>query len=175
MDKIALLYAPAKGRTEKVAKMICEKIGNEKFDLILINEQTEPDLLKNYKKIIFGISTVGRDSWDAKYTKIGWDLFLPKLYEYDFSKKTVAIFGLGDHLLYANNFVDAMGALGKVVEKNGANLVGKCSQEGYTFSESEALVDDTFLGLPIDEDNEEELTDERLTNWLKTISADFGF
>ncbi len=175
MDKIALLYAPAKGRTEKVAKIICEKIGTEKFDLILIDEQTDPKLLTNYKKIIFGISTVGRDSWDANYTKIGWDFFLPKLYNFDFSKKTVAIFGLGDHLLYANNFVDALGALAKVVEENGAKLVGKCSTEGYTFSESEALVDDTFLGLPIDEDNEEELTDERLNNWLKKISGDFDF
>jgi flavodoxin I len=155
--------------------MICEKVGNEKFDLILIDEQTDPELLSKYKKIIFGISTVGRDSWDAKYTKIGWDFFLPKLYDFDFSKKTVAIFGLGDHILYANTFVDAMGALAGVVEENGASLVGKCSPEGYTFSESEALVDDIFLGLPIDEDNEEELTDERLTNWLKKISGDFGF
>ncbi len=175
MDKIALLYAPAKGRTEKVAKMICKKIGNEKFDLILIDEQTEPKVLTNYKKIIFGISTVGRDSWDANYTKIGWDLFLPKLQDFDFSKKTVAIFGLGDHILYANNFVDSMGSLAKVVEENGANLIGKCSSEGYTFSESEALVGNTFLGLPIDEDNEEELTEERLASWLKKISEDFGF
>jgi flavodoxin I len=175
MDKIALLYAPAKGRTEKVAKIICEKAGKEKFDLILIDEQTNPELLSNYKKMIFGISTVGRDSWDANYQKIGWDLFMPKLDEYNLSGKTVAIFGLGDHLLYANQFVDAMGTLAKVVEKNGAKLVGKCSTEGYTFNNSEALADDVFLGLPIDEDNEEDLTDERVTNWLKQISTDFGF
>lgn len=175
MDKIALLYAPAKGRTEKVAKMVCEKMGNEKFDLILIDEQTNPEILVKYEKIIFGISTVGRDSWDANYSKVGWDFFLPKLTDFDFTGKTVAIFGLGDHLLYANNFVDAMGTLAKTVEENNANLVGKCSTDGYTFSESEALDGDIFLGLPIDEDNEEELTDERLTNWLKKISGDFGF
>ena len=175
MKKIAILYAPAKGRTEKVAKMVCKMAGEEKFDLILVDDQTSPEIFKLYDKIIFGISTVGRDSWDASYTKIGWDFFLPKLEKFDFKGKTVAIFGLGDHLLYANNFVDAMGALAKVLESNGANLIGKCGTEGYTFSESEALVNDVFLGLPIDEDNEEELTKGRLDKWLKEISKDFGF
>ncbi len=174
MEKIALLYAPAKGRTEKVAKMICKIIGEEKFDPILINEDTNPDILKSYDRIILGISTVGRDSWDANYSKIGWDFFLPKLHRFDFTGKTVAVFGLGDHLLYADNFVDAIGILAKVVEGNGANLIGKCSSGGYTFRESEALVDDVFLGLPIDEENEEELTEERLGNWLKEISKDLG-
>jgi len=175
MEKIAILYAPAKGRTEKVAKMIIRMAGEEKFDLLLIDENTTPEQLAPYNKIIFGISTVGRDSWDASYTKIGWDFFLPKLNKLDFSGKTVAIYGLGDHLLYANNFVDAIGTLAKAVEENGANLIGKCNTEGYTFTDSEAVVDDIFIGLPIDEDNEEELTEERLSNWLKEISTDFGF
>lgn len=175
MEKIAIVYAPPKGRTEKVAKMVYAKIGKDKAELILIEEGMQTEILLPYSKIIFGISTVGRDVWDAQYQKIGWDYFLPKLEDLSFDGKTVAIFGLGDHLLYANHFVDAMGDLAKLVSKQGAKLVGQCSTDGYIFSESEAVVDDLFLGLPIDEDNEEELTNERLDNWLGKIAPDFGF
>jgi len=75
MSKIGLFYAPAKGSTEKIAKKIAEKIGNDKVDLILVEENTNIDVLKSYEKIIFGISTVGRENWDAEYKKIGWDFF----------------------------------------------------------------------------------------------------
>jgi len=175
MEKIALFYAPAKGNTERVAKLICDKIGTDKVDLILINDNSEVDILKGYDKIIFGISTVGRDSWDSKYSKIGWDFFLPKLDKVDFKGRTIAIFGLGDMMLYANNFVDAIGWLGQTLESNGANLVGKCATDGYNFNESEGVADGLFYGLPVDEDNEPELTEERVNNWLSEIKTHFGF
>jgi flavodoxin I len=174
MEKIALLYAPAKGSTEKVALKICEKIGKEKVDLILINEDTNPEIINAYSKIIFGISTVGRDSWDSKYTKIGWDIFLPKLEKNRFDGKTIAIFGLGDHILYAENFVDAMGGLASVLLKGGANLIGQTSTEGYTYSNSDAIINNQFVGLPLDEENEPELTSDRINTWIKQISNQLG-
>ena len=36
------------------------------------------------------------------------------------------------------------------------------------------MVDDKFLGLALDNDNESALTEERLTGWLSLIAADFG-
>lgn len=36
MNKIGIFYAPAKGNTGKGAKIITDKIGKEKIDLILI-------------------------------------------------------------------------------------------------------------------------------------------
>jgi flavodoxin I len=59
--------------------------------------------------------------------------------------------------------------------KNGAVLTGQVSTDGYEFDESEAVVDGKFLGLPIDEDFEPELTDERVEKWVKQISSEFGF
>ncbi len=171
--KIGLFYAPSGGSTDKVAKKFAEIVGNEKFELSLVDEKTTAEQLSDYQYIIFALSTVGRDSWSAEYSKIGWDFLFPKLYDYDFSGKTVAVIGLGNHVLYAHSFVDSMGALAKLVEKNGGKLVGKCSTEDYEFSDSEAVVDDVFLGLPIDEDNDEDLTDERLTNWWNDIKEYF--
>jgi flavodoxin I len=174
MEKIALFYAPAKGSTEKVALQVQENIGKEKIDLVLIDEETDPEIIKPYSKIIFGISTVGRDSWNSKYKKIGWDFFLPKLEKISFNGKTVAIFGLGDHILYAENFVDAMGSLASTLIKAGADIVGQTSVEGYTYSNSEAIINNQFVGLPLDEENEPELTEKRINLWIKQISVQMG-
>ena len=173
MRKVGLFYAPAKGSTEKIAKIIANKIGNDKVELVLVDENSTISEFDSFDKLIFGISTVGRESWDAEYTKVGWDFFLPKVEQADFKGKTAAIFGLGNHILYADYFVDAMGFLGKKVIENGGKLVGYVDKDKYEFKHSEAIVDDKFLGLPIDEDTQEELTDERLEDWLSDIKEFF--
>jgi flavodoxin I len=175
MEKIGLFYAPAKGSTERMAKLIQQKIGSDKLDLILIEDNSQAAILEPYAKIIFGISTVGRDNWDSNYKKIGWDHFLPRIENADFNNKTVAIFGLGNHILYPDNFVDAMGYLGSIVVDSGARLVGQTPIEGYAFSDSEAVSDAMFYGLPIDEDNEPQLSEQRINEWLKGISSHFDF
>jgi len=175
MEKIGLFYAPAKGNTEKIARLVQNKIGSGIVDLILIEDNTEISVLNPYSKIIFGISTVGRDTWDSKYKKVGWDFFMHRLEKADMKGKTIAIFGLGDHILYPNHFVNSLGVLANQLIKSGANLVGKTSVENYTFDDSEAIEDGQFLGLPIDEENQSEYTVERVDNWLLAISKIFGF
>ena len=175
MSKIGLFYAPAKGSTEKIAKKIAEKIGNDKVELILIDKNTEIEKITSYDKIIFGISTVGRESWDAQYHKIGWDYVLPKLEKTSFKGKTAAVYGMGNHILYADYFVDAMGALGKAVLNNDGKLVGYVNKNEYEYKHSEAIIGDKFIGLPLDEDTQEELTEIRIDKWLADIKDDLGF
>jgi flavodoxin I len=55
----------------------------------------------------------------------------------------------------------------------GEQLLGKVSPEGYTFQDSEALEGGLFLGLPIDEDFEPELTDDRLNCWVEQLNKEF--
>ncbi len=174
MKKIGLFYAPAQGSTEQIAKKVAARLGDDNVELLLIDENTEITKLDDFDNLIFGISTVGRDNWDANYTKIGWDLFLPKLQNANIGDKKVAIFGLGNHILYPDNFVDSMGILGNTIESSKANLVGKVSIEGYDYKDSEAVVDDLFFGLPIDEDNDDDLTDSRLENWVNALKSEFG-
>ncbi len=175
MKKIGLFYAPEGGSVEKIAKKVVEKIGSQNVDLISVQNQQDATLLNNYDKIIMGISTVGRDSWDSHYSKIGWDLFMPKLDSINLSGKTLAIFGLGNSILYPDNFVDSLGILGKKVKEKGAIIVGMTSVKGYDFSDSAAIIDNQFYGVAIDEDNEGELTEERLNKWLEAIKAEMGF
>jgi len=52
----------------------------------------------------------------------------------------------------------------------GAAFIGFTSTEGYEFDRSKALLDDQFVGLVLDEDNQKELSEGRLSAWLEVIA-----
>jgi len=166
MTKIGLFYGPQEGNVEKVAKLVASKIEN--VDLVKVKE-VDANAFDAYDNIILGISTLGKHTWASDNEGNDWDQFLPKMNGIDLKGKKVAIFGLGDHIAYADFFVDAMGELFEVVKKTGATVVGSVSDEGYEFNESRAFIDGKFVGLPVDEDFEEDMTEERVDNWLKII------
>ncbi|MCK3684115.1 flavodoxin [Maribellus sp. YY47] len=174
MSKIAIFYGPVGGAVNRVADKIKEMIGADKVEMIAVKNASSADIEK-YDKIIFGLSTVGKDTWDSSFSNNDWGRFLPEIGKVDYSNKTVAVFGLGDHVTYAHGFVDHIGLLGKELMANGAVLVGQVSTEGYEFDESDAVVDGKFLGLPVDEDFEPEMTDERVAGWIEQIRGNFGF
>jgi flavodoxin I len=152
--------------------LVASKIGDEKVDLIHIASATAADLEK-YTKIIFGISTIGKDTWQQKFDNTDWSHFFPVVTAFDFTGKRVAIFGLGDHITYAYHFVDSMGLLGKAIRNQGGEIFGKVSTDGYTFQDSEAIVEGKFIGLPVDEDFESELTEERVSAWVESLMKEF--
>ena len=172
MSKIGIFFGPIGGSTNKVADKVKAALGDAAV-LVPVKDATTDDL-KKFDKIIFGISTVGKETWDSDFSPNDWAKFLPEIGLVDYSGKTVAIFGLGDHVTYAQNFVDFMGTLGKDLLKNNAKVVGQVSPDDYEFDASEAVIDGQFIGLPLDEDFEPEMTDERLENWLKIIKPEFG-
>ena len=173
MSKIGLFFGPLKGSVHRVAEKVKTAIGEQEIEMISVNEASADDLEK-YDRIIFGISTVGKETWDSNNSNTDWNKFFPNISKVDFTGKTVAIFGLGDHVTYAGHFVNSMGILAKDLLKNGANIVGQVDPSGYEFDESEAIMNGKFIGLPIDEDFESELTEERVVNWVKAIKPAFG-
>jgi len=46
---------------------------------------------------------------------------------------------------------------------------GGVATDGYDFSDSAAVRDGVFVGLPLDEVNQAELTDSRIDAWVKTL------
>jgi len=52
----------------------------------------------------------------------------------------------------------------------GATPQGECAADGYRFESSKAFSDGKFVGLPLDEVNESEKSDERIANWLNKLS-----
>ena len=174
MSKIAIFYGPQGGAVNRVADKIMDIIGEDKVEMIAVKDASVTDLEK-FDKIIFGLSTAGKYTWDSEYSSNDWGKFLPEIGKTNYAEKTVALFGLGDHVTYSHGFVDHIGLLGKELIKNGASLVGKVSTDGYEFDESDAVIDGEFIGLPIDEDFEPELTDERVAGWIELLKPEFGF
>lgn len=174
MSKIAIFYGPIGGAVNRVANKIKDAIGQDKVEMVAVKNATVAEIEK-FDKIIFGVSTVGKDTWDSEYSNNDWGKFLSEIGKTNYAEKTIAVFGLGDHITYAHGFVDHIGVLGKELVKHGASLVGKVSTDGYEFEESEAVIDGEFMGLAIDEDFEPELTDERVAHWIKLIKPEFGF
>ncbi len=174
MSKIAIFFGPLGGAVNRVADKVRDAIGEDKVEMVPVKTATAADMDK-YDKIIFGISTVGSETWHATYSNPDWGKFLPEISKTRYEGKTIAIFGLGDHITYARTFVDHIGLLARDLKKNGATLVGKVPAEVYEFDDSKAIEDGKFMGLPVDEDFEPELTDERVNSWVEQIRPEFGF
>jgi flavodoxin I len=62
-----------------------------------------------------------------------------------------------------------MGIIYNKIKDSGAKFMGAVETDDYTFDDSAALIDGTFIGLPVDEDNESDLTDGRLAKWVAQI------
>ena len=88
--------------------------------------------------------------------------------------RKVALFGLGDQFSFSDTFQDALKMLADKVRQLGADLVGQWPNEGYEFDDSAALTGGKFLGLSLDEDNQSDLTAERVKTWVAQLKDEFG-
>ena len=163
MGKTAIFYGSTEGNTESVAYKLKDLLGN--VDIYNVDSASADDLAK-YDNIIFGAST-----WEIGELQEDWETFIDVLDEVDFSGKTIAYFGCGDADGYPDTFADALGIIHERIKDSGAKFIGAVDPEGYTFDDSAALYDGKFIGLPIDEDNESDLTDGRLEKWVADIKG----
>ncbi len=168
MKEIALFYGTYTGVTKIVAEKIAHALGEDKIDLFNISDGGEK--MADYDKLIIGTST-----WSIGELQEDWDAFMPKLQEMDFTGKTVALFGTGDQIGYPDTFLDGMGMLYETFSFRGARFVGFWPTDGYDFTSPLPLLDeDHFVGLAIDEDNQADLTDERIARWCEQIRPELG-
>ena len=168
MNKIGLFWGSDTGVTEEIVGVLIDLIGMDKVDSINVFNAKVAQF-DNYSHLILGLST-----WYDGELQSDWDNFFEQFKTIDFAGKTVAIFGLGDQEGYAEFFVDGIGIIGEVVEKNGGTIVGKWRTEGYEFEASKGVgPDGLFMGLPIDEDNQPELTDKRLAQWVVQLNGEW--
>lgn len=168
---IGIFYGSSTCYTEFVAEKIHELIGHDKADLHNIASSALEALL-DYDLLIFGIPT-----WDYGELQEDWDAIWDQMDTIDLSGKTCAIFGLGDQAGYADWFQDAIGYLYFKLSSLGGELRGHWPNEGYEFNESKGLSEEKtcFLGLALDEENQPELTDKRLSQWLQQIMSEAGY
>ena len=168
MATIGLFYGTQTGNTETIAAAIQTAFGDEIVALHDIAD-AEPSDLEGYDYLIIGCPT-----WNIGEMQSDWSGFYDELDNIDFQGKTVAYFGPGDQVGYADNFQDAMGILESKIASLGGATVGQWPVEGYDFNESKALRNGKFVGLALDEENQAELTDDRIQVWVAQVKSEMG-
>lgn len=163
MKKTVVIYGSSTGTCEGIAKMIASKLGLEDSSVVDVSK-LNGDVIAQNDNLILGTST-----WGDGELQDDWIDGLNKLKSMDLSGKTVALFGCGDSDTYSQSFCGAMIELWNGIKDKGVNLIGEVSTYGYTFDESESVVDGRFIGLAIDDVNEDDKTEARIDNWIEQI------
>jgi len=169
MAKIGLFFGTQTGNTQTEAEIIQKKFAGDSIVTLNDISQTEPDDFNDYSYIILGCPT-----WNVGELQDDWEKFYDELDNIDFSGKKIAYFGVGDQVGYPDTFQDAMGMLEEKISERGGETVGYWSTDGYKFNESKAVRDGKFVGLALDEDNQSELTAERIKAWVTQLKGEFG-
>lgn len=172
MTDILLVFGTDTGNTEEAA----EKIQGEFLQVgevveIMDVSDCSAERINEADICIFGIPT-----WDFGGIQGDWEDFEEELKTCELAGKRVALYGLGDQLGYGDYFIDAVGWLHEIIQPMGADIKGYWPTEGYDVSESRAFSADRqyFYGLAVDEDQQFELSDERIKTWVAQILREFN-
>ena len=156
--KTGIFYGSTTGTTESVAEKVGALLGAD------VMPATEIDKVEDYDFVIFATST-----WGMGDLQDDWMGALDTLVTKNLSGKKIGLIGVGDQSSFGDTFVDGIGTIYEAIKDKGIILVGKTSTDGYDFSSSKAAEDDEFIGLVIDENNQSELTEERINAWVEKV------
>ena len=163
MSKIAVFYGSTTGTCETLAGQIAEKLGTSD---VFSAADLDAAKIAEYDVLVLGSST-----WGDGELQDDWYDAVETLKKADLSGKKVALFGCGDSASYTDTFCSAMGIIYEAVA--GATVVGKgISTDGYSFSNSLAVVDGTWVGCALDEENESDQTAARIDAWVAKVKSE---
>ncbi len=168
--KIGLFY----GSTTCYTEIAAEKI-QAQFDDGVIQLHNIKDLplanCQEFDLLIFGIST-----WDYGELQEDWESHWSEIAELDLTGKVIALYGMGDQIGYTEWFQDALGMLHQQVVAQGGYVIGFWPTAGYEFAASKALTEDNsqFVGLALDEDNQYDLSDQRIASWCQQLKQEIN-
>lgn len=165
MDKTCIIYGSSTGTCQAIAEKIAGKLGIAQADVYDV-ANISVDTVSAYANLLLGTST-----WGAGELQDDWYDGLETLKSADLSGKTVALFGCGDSESYSDTFCSAMGEIYDALKDSGAKFVGQVPTDGYTYDGSAAVVDGQFVGLALDDVNEDDKTDGRIDAWVDSINS----
>lgn len=173
-NDIALFYGSSTCYTEMAAEKIQLRLNAllAPRQVLLFNiKDVTLKQAEQFATLIFGIST-----WDFGELQEDWESSWDDIAELNLKGKTVALFGLGDQLGYADWFQDALGLLHDELAILGCQFIGYWFNQGYEFNQSKALIadDEYFVGLCLDDENQFDLTDSRIEQWCQQVKAELA-
>lgn len=160
MNKTIVIYGSSTGTCQAIADKVAGELGCEAIDVQNLDES----VVNDNTNLIVGTST-----WGAGEMQDDWYDGIKVLQAANLKGKVVAIFGCGDAESYGDTFCGGMGELYNGIKDSGAEFVGKVATDGYTFDDSDAVIDGEFVGLPLDDVNEDDKTDERISVWISSF------
>ncbi len=162
MNNTIVVYGSSTGTCQSIAEIIAGKLGVKTIDVASLNDAT----VKGTDNLILGTST-----WGAGEMQDDWYDGVKVLKSAGLSGKKVAIFGCGDSDSYSDTFCGGMKELYDAAVEAGATVLDGVSVEGYTFDDSDAAQNGLFVGLALDDVNEDSKTEERIDAWLDKIKT----
>ncbi len=165
MKKIGIFYGSSTGSTSEVAQRIAKAIGAEAHCYDVAHADAS-DATK-YDVLLLGSST-----WGLGELQDDWEGFLPKLASQNLAGKAVALFGCGDADSYPDTFCEALAVLKEGLADTGCRFVGAYTPEGYSYDCTRCEEDGQLIGLCLDESNQSDMTDERITTWLAAFASE---
>lgn len=162
-----VVYATMFGATEEVAETVSHALAAELDAEVQCRDAGWLDFaeLEDQDLIVIGSCT-----WNIGQLPSDWEARLQELAQRDLRGKLVALFGTGDARGYPDTYLDALDAIAKAATVAGATLIGEWSTAGYRFAGSLALRGSNFVGLALDQDNDDDLTDARIGVWCAQLA-----
>lgn len=163
MKNICVIYGSSTGTCQGLAEKIGQQLGVQDDGMIDV-QNLSADVVNKYDVLILGTST-----WGAGEMQDDWYDGVKILKQAGLKGKTVAVFGCGDSESYSDTFCGGMAELYNAAKDAGATMIGEVATDGYNFDDSEAVVDGKFVGLALDEVNEDDKTDSRIEAWVEEL------
>ena len=166
MEKIGIFYGSNTGKTAAIAEEIEFDLRKENYETTNVADGINN--MKDFKNLILLTPTYGVGEVQEDWAKV-----MPEFEKINFTGKKVAIVGLGNQFAFGESFVGGMRVLYDVVTKNGGEVIGFTSTEGYRYEESNSVIENKFVGLALDENNQDDETPERVMEWINEIKKYF--
>jgi len=163
MKKTVIIFGSTTGTCEAIAEKLSSKLEGAE---VLNISGSDSSKLEEYDNLLLGTST-----WGDGEMQDDWYSGIEAVKSANLAGKTVAVFGCGDSQSYPDTFCAGMAEIAEAAKAAGATLIGAVSTDGYTFSGSNAVADGKFVGLAIDDINEDGKTDERINAWVSQIKS----
>ena len=158
-----IFYGSTTGCTKNVANAIAQQLGVEAKDIYNVGT-TDANKALDYDTLLLGSST-----WGCGDLQDDWYDFLDTLSSLDLTGKRVGIFGCGDSDSYSDTFCGAIAQIYDGLQNTGCTFIGAFEPTGYNVTDSDVCRDGKFVGLAIDEGDDEGKNQARIEAWCSLV------
>lgn len=171
MTQIGLFFGSSTGNTASAADGIVEALQALPDVTVDLYEISKKNLEKipQYSKLIFGCPT-----WNIGELQDDWALVMEDFSKINLAGKQIAIFGCGDQYAYPDSYQDSLGIIALACVDSEGDIVGFWPIDGYQFTGSQAVFEDMFCGLALDDSHSDEEAKDLINRWVYQLSIEFG-